>query len=84
MLVFLVWIAFILFQQQKKILQSHKRVCQNKEFCNIIMPSENTKILGFNQYQKSDKVPFIIYVDLECIIENIDECKNIPENLSTT
>ena len=48
------------------------------------MPSENTKILGFNQYQKSDKAPFIIYVDLECIIENIDECKNIPENLSTT
>ena len=41
------------------------------------MPSEDTKILEFNQYQKSDKVPFIIYAYLECIIEKIDGCKII-------
>ena len=45
------------------------------------MPSEETKILEFNQYQKSDKAPAIIYADLECIIEKIDRCKNNPENL---
>ena len=28
------------------------------------MPSEDPKRLKFNQYQKSDKVPFIIYADL--------------------
>ena len=48
------------------------------------MPSEDTKILEFNQYQKSDKAPFIIYADLECIIEKINGCKNNPENSSTT
>ena len=32
------------------------------------MPFEDTKILDFNQYQKSDKAPFIIYADLECLI----------------
>ena len=48
------------------------------------MPSENTKIFEFNQYQKSDKTPFIIYTDLECIIEKIDGCKNNPETSSTT
>ena len=48
------------------------------------MPSEDTKILEFNQYQKSDKAPFIIYADLECIIEKIDVCKSNPENLPTT
>ena len=48
------------------------------------MPSEDTKILEFNQYQKSDKAPFIIYAGLECIIEKTDECKNNPENLSST
>ena len=47
------------------------------------MPSEDTKILEFNQYQKSDKVPFITYTDLECIIEKTDGCKNNPENSST-
>ena len=45
-----------------------KKVCENKTFCNVIMPSEDTKILEFDQYQNSDKAPFIIYADLECII----------------
>ena len=30
------------------------------------------------------KEPFIIYADLECIIEKINECKNNLENVSTT
>ena len=53
-------------------------------FCNVTLPSEHTKILEFNQYQKSNKAPFTIYADLECITERIDGCKNNPENLSTT
>ena len=31
------------------------------------MPPEDTKILKFNQYQKSHKTLFIIYSDLECL-----------------
>ena len=58
-------------------LESHKRTCENKDFCNVNMPSDDTKILEFNQYQKSDKAPFIIYKDLEFIIEKIDRCKKI-------
>ena len=42
------------------------------------MPSEETKILEFNQNQKSDKTPFTIYADFECIIEKISGCKNKP------
>ena len=45
------------------------------------MPSEDTKILEFNQYQKSEKAPFITY--LECIIEKINGCKNNPEKSYT-
>ena len=48
------------------------------------MPSEDTKILEFNQYQKSDKAPFIIYAGLECLMEKTDGCRNNPENSSTT
>ena len=47
------------------------------------MPSEETKILEFNQYQKSDRASFVIYEDLECLIEKIDGYKNNPENSST-
>ena len=64
----------------KNKTESHKRVCENKDFCNIIMSSEHTKILEFNRYKKSDKAPFIIYAGLECLIEKINGCKNNPEN----
>ena len=49
-----------------------------------MMSSEGTRVLQFNQHQKSDKSPFIIYAHLECIIGKIDRCKNNLENLSTT
>ena len=48
------------------------------------MTSEDTKMLELNQFQKSDKAPFVIYADLECLIEKINECKYNPENSSTT
>ena len=48
------------------------------------MPSEDTKILELNQYQKSDKAPFIIYANLDCMLEKIDACKNNSEKSSTT
>ena len=48
------------------------------------MPSENTKILEFNQYQKFDKALFVTYAYHECLIKKIDGCTNNPENPSTT
>ena len=48
------------------------------------MPSKDTKILEFNQYRKSDKAPFINYVDIKCLIEKLNGCKNNPENSYTT
>ena len=62
----------------------HKTRCENKDFCNVITPSYDKKVLEFNQNQKSDKSPFITYTDLERIIEKIDGCKNNPQNSSTT
>ena len=57
--------------------ESLKKVCENKDFCSMVTPSEDTKILKLNQYQKFDKAPFIIYTDLEYLIEKIDGCKEI-------
>ena len=82
MVIFIVWIGSILSQQ--RTLEWHKKACKNKDFCIVNMLSDDTKILEFNQYQKSDQAPFIIYADLECIIEKIDACNNNPENSSTT
>ena len=55
-----------------------------KDLFNIIIPSEDTKLSELNQYQKSDEAGFIIYADLECLIEKIDGLQNNRENSSTT
>ena len=39
------------------------------------MPSEDINISEFNQYQISDKAPFIINADLECLMEKIEDIK---------
>ena len=82
MVIFIVWVVFIPLEQ-KINLESHKKVSENKDFCNVIIPSEDTEILEFNNYQKSDQVPFIIQAVFECMIGKIDGYKNNPENSST-
>ena len=61
--VYYVWILFTLLEQKK--LESYKKVCENQVFCKVNMPSGESKILEFNQYQKSNIEPFVIYEDLE-------------------
>ena len=45
------------------------------------MPSENDSILEFNQYMKLDKMPYIIYVDMESLIKNKMDVKIIQKIL---
>ena len=70
------------FRGESKI-NSHGKVCKNKYLCRILIPSEKDNILEFNQYMKSDKMPYNIYADIESLIKKIDECVNNPENPST-
>ena len=73
--------------RRKSRLESHKKLVikrENKDFCNVIVASEDIKILKLSQYQKSDKTPFIIYEDLEWLIEKVYGCKNNPESSYTT
>ena len=55
MVIFIVCILFIWLEQKNGITL---KTCENKDFCNISMPSEEAKILEFTQYQKSDNVSF--------------------------
>ena len=40
------------------------------------MPEEDNKILQYNHGEKSIKVPFIIYADLESLLEKMNTCHN--------
>ena len=48
------------------------------------MPKEDSKILKYNHGEKSMKVPFIIYADLDSLLVKVRTCHNNPEKLSTT
>ena len=48
------------------------------------MPKGDDKILKYNHGEKYMKVPFIIYADLESLLEKTSTCHNNPKKLSTT
>ena len=60
-------------------LRKHKKVCENHAYCYVEMPKEYNKILKYNQAEKPMKVSFIIYADLECLLEKMNTCHNNPE-----
>ena len=47
------------------------------------MPNEDNKTLRFNHGENSLQVPFIMYGDLECLVEKIDTCQNNNDNSYT-
>ena len=65
-------------------LESHKKVCENHDYCCVKMPNEDNKILKYNHGEKFMKAPFIIYADLESLLEKMETCYNNPEKSSTT
>ena len=48
------------------------------------MPNEDNKIIKYNQGGEYIRSPFIIYADLECLLEKISTCHNNPNESSTT
>ena len=68
----------------KNKLDAHKKVCENHEYCHIEIPNKDNNKIKYNQGEKSIKLPFIVYADLECLLEKIDTDCNNPEESSTT
>ena len=48
------------------------------------MLEKYNKILKYNEGEKSMKSPFIVYADLERLLEKRNTCHNNPEKSSTT
>ena len=48
------------------------------------MPTKNNNIIKYNNGEKSMKLLFVIYADLECLLEKMSTCINNPNESSTT
>ena len=55
----------------KNKLEEHKKICENNKYCQVESPNEENKIIKYNQVEKCIKSLFIIYADLECLLEKI-------------
>ena len=65
-------------------LEVHKKICKNHDYCHIKMPTKNNNTIKYNHGEKSMKLPFVIYADLECLLEKMSTCINNPNESSTT
>ena len=75
--------CFHLFRTENK-LKKHKNVCENHDYCYVEMPKEDNKILKYNHGEKFMKAPFIIYTDLESLLEKMNTCHNNNTKKSST
>ena len=48
------------------------------------MPTKDNNTIKYNQGEKSIKLPFVVYADLECSLEKMSTCQNNPSESSTT
>ena len=55
-------------------LKKHEIVCNNHDYCRVEMPKELEKI-KYSPGEKSLKVPFIVYADLECLLKKCNLVK---------
>ena len=67
----------------KNKLKKHERVCYDHDYCYVEMPNEDNKILKYNHGEKSLKVLFMIYADLEFLLDKTHSCQNNPEKSYT-
>ena len=68
----------------KSKLELHKKICENHDYCKVEMPAKGNNIIKYNHGEKSMKAPFVIYTDLECLLEKMSTCINNPNESSTT
>ena len=68
----------------KNKLEAHKKLCENRDYCHVEMPTKNNNTIKYNHGEKFIKLPFVVYADLECLLEKMSTCYNNPEEPSTT
>ena len=64
-------------------LKKHERLCNNHDYCDIEMPNRDNNTLKYNHEEKSLKVPWVIYVDFQCLLIKQQLCQNNPEEFYT-
>ena len=68
----------------KNKFEAHKKICENHDYCHVEMPTKDNNTIKYNHGENSMKLPFVIYSDLEFLLEKMSTCINNPNESSTT
>ncbi|KAG7196406.1 hypothetical protein KM043_000043 [Ampulex compressa] len=69
------------FHSEEK-LEAHEDDCSQVNTCRIDLPTEKNKILQFQNHDRSELVPFVIYADLESVLKPMEDERIIQEHVA--
>ena len=65
--------------------QKHiKKIFENHDYCRVEMAIKGNNPVKYNHGEKSIKMSFTIYAELEYLLEKMSTCQNDPNKSSTT
>ena len=70
------------FRTNKK-LKNHQCLCNDHDYCNVVMPEDGKNTLQYISGTKSLKMANVVYVDTESLLIKNDTCSNDPERCYT-
>ncbi|XP_077282637.1 uncharacterized protein LOC143908751 [Temnothorax americanus] len=50
-------------------LAAHSVDCGRMNDCAIVLPNEDDKWLSFDNHDRKERLPFVVYADMECLLE---------------
>ncbi|XP_029158644.1 uncharacterized protein LOC114930955 [Nylanderia fulva] len=65
-------------------LQTHTVDYGKLNNCAIRLPSDKDKWLSFNNYNRKERLPFVVYADLECVLKKMEEEKTYQHHQTLT
>ena len=69
---------------KEKLLHDHQSHCSVNGAQKVVLSSDTENVLIFKDFHKTQKVPFVIYADFECVNRKIPSCSPNPESSHTT
>jgi len=66
----------------EEVLKKHNEYCPKNGAVKITLPKKG-KILEFNNFNRSTKVPVVVYADFECMTKRIQSCQPDLDNSFT-
>ncbi|XP_043264078.1 uncharacterized protein LOC122404213 [Colletes gigas] len=61
-------------------LDTHTIDCREINNCAILLPSQDSKWLSFDNRGRKERLPFVIYADLECVLQKTVDTQKDAEN----